>query len=274
MWWWGRAVGGLAVDAVGDEESRWWRSTLALVGFSHVTFSPVPVLAHTRVYPIREPHSHPPPQNADCVALFPAPLPRPGFYGRSLLEYSSCVPASACPGVDAAVVKQSYSALLQSGPTGAAQVQALVEEFFAVAGRLRGNSTAVCGPPCASAARPRSLQLSCAFMLNGFQFVGAFVAGGTAKWVKKLRLLTFPTQVEPGGNDTATSQALRRSLLGYLNVEAVDCAAGERVVWCACTALDPTVWLFGPCWHVQCAVHRKPAPLSSKHYAGSGGCFL
>jgi hypothetical protein len=82
-------------------------------------------------------------QNAECVALFPAPLPRPGFYGRSLLEYSSCVPATACPGIDAVAVEELYSTLLQSGLPGAIQVHALVEEFFAAAGNFTANNTVV-----------------------------------------------------------------------------------------------------------------------------------
>jgi hypothetical protein len=75
-------------------------------------------------------------QNAECVGLFPAPLPRQGFFTRSLQEYGSCVPAAACPGVDAGAVTASYRVLLESHSP---QVAALVEHFFLVASR---NSTA------------------------------------------------------------------------------------------------------------------------------------
>jgi hypothetical protein len=61
-------------------------------------------------------------QNAECVALFPVPLPRPGFYSASLTSFSSCVPASACPGVDAQRVAASLRALLQGGVSEQRQV--------------------------------------------------------------------------------------------------------------------------------------------------------
>ena len=44
-------------------------------------------------------------QNADCVSLFPAPLPHPGYYPVSLTDFVACIPASACPGIDAAGVQ-------------------------------------------------------------------------------------------------------------------------------------------------------------------------
>lgn len=61
-------------------------------------------------------------QNAACVAMFPVPLPLPGFYSSSLTSFSSCVPASACPGVDAQLVSATFRALLQGGPNELRQV--------------------------------------------------------------------------------------------------------------------------------------------------------
>ena len=61
-------------------------------------------------------------QNAACVALFPVPLPLPGFYSASLTSFSSCVPASACPGVDAQLVSTAFRALLLGGPNEQRQV--------------------------------------------------------------------------------------------------------------------------------------------------------
>ena len=61
-------------------------------------------------------------QNAVCVPLFPVPLPKPGFFSTSMTSFSSCVPASACPGVDAQLVSASYSALLLGGPNELRQV--------------------------------------------------------------------------------------------------------------------------------------------------------
>ncbi len=65
-------------------------------------------------------------QNAACVALFPIPVPLPGFYSTSLTQFSSCVPASACLGVDVQRVTASFSSLLLGG----------VEELRRVGGRL------------------------------------------------------------------------------------------------------------------------------------------
>jgi hypothetical protein len=53
-------------------------------------------------------------QNAECVALFPAPLPLPGFYASSLTEFPACVPSIACPGMDAPAVASAYTQLLGS----------------------------------------------------------------------------------------------------------------------------------------------------------------
>jgi hypothetical protein len=65
-------------------------------------------------------------QNAACVALFPVPVPLPGFYSTALTQFSSCVPASACLGVDVQRVTASFSSLLLGG----------VEELRQVGGTL------------------------------------------------------------------------------------------------------------------------------------------
>jgi hypothetical protein len=79
------------------------------------------------------------PRNADCVALFPAPLPRPGFYAVSLSDLQSCVPASACPGVDVDVVVTAYDRMLKEHPEA---LEALFQGFAA----LRTASNATAGP--------------------------------------------------------------------------------------------------------------------------------
>jgi hypothetical protein len=54
-------------------------------------------------------------QNADCVALFPMPLPRPGFFATSLTKMESCVPAAACPGVNSSAVSATFSKPVAAG---------------------------------------------------------------------------------------------------------------------------------------------------------------
>jgi hypothetical protein len=56
-----------------------------------------------------------PAQHAECVALFPQPLPMPGFYAASLTTFISCVPADACPGVSASAVAAAFSDPVASG---------------------------------------------------------------------------------------------------------------------------------------------------------------
>ncbi len=71
-------------------------------------------------------------QNAECLLLFPVPLPRPGFYSQSLAQFTSCVPAAACPGVDAVLVAAQYRSLLAGGPAAAPQLEAMLRQFFHV----------------------------------------------------------------------------------------------------------------------------------------------
>jgi hypothetical protein len=84
-------------------------------------------------------------QNAECLLLFPVPLPRPGFYSQSLAQFTSCVPAAACPGVDAATVAAQYRSLLAGGPVVAAQLKALLQQFFAVAASANASDDASVG---------------------------------------------------------------------------------------------------------------------------------
>ncbi len=49
------------------------------------------------------------------MALFPVPVPLPGFYSTSLTQFSSCVPASACPGVDVQRVTAALRNLMMGG---------------------------------------------------------------------------------------------------------------------------------------------------------------
>ncbi len=80
-------------------------------------------------------------QNAECLLLFPVPLPRPGFYSQSLALFTSCVPAAACPGVDAALVATQYHMLVAGGPTSAPQLEAMLQQFFRAATAGSTNAT-------------------------------------------------------------------------------------------------------------------------------------
>lgn len=75
------------------------------------------------------------PQNAECVALFPLPLPRPGFFANTWQNFTSCVPASACPGVDSTAVQAAFTTPALSG----------VLRMGALHSRAPGASTC---PPC------------------------------------------------------------------------------------------------------------------------------
>jgi hypothetical protein len=87
-------------------------------------------------------------QNAECLLLFPVPLPRPGFYSQSLAQFTSCVPAAACPGVDAVLVAAQYRSLLAGGPASAPQLEAMLQQFFLVAdaNATRNASVGGCEP--------------------------------------------------------------------------------------------------------------------------------
>jgi hypothetical protein len=187
-------------------------------------------------------------QNAECVALFPAPLPRPGFFALSLQQYGSCVPASACPGVDAPAVASAYARLLGAGPAGAGQVVALVEQFFlaAAANATSTNTSVRCPrarsavgplwgrpsagsvyraaplrhpPPspvgcCALPPPPLPLPCGCRPSCEFFSFRGGAV------------LCVCGAQEGGAGLDTDAASMLRASLLGFLSIAAEDCAPG------------------------------------------------
>ncbi len=80
-------------------------------------------------------------QNAECLLLFPVPLPRPGFYSQSLARFTSCVPAAACPGVDAVLVTAQYRSLLAGGAGTSMQLDAMLRQFFQVASAASANAT-------------------------------------------------------------------------------------------------------------------------------------
>jgi hypothetical protein len=67
-------------------------------------------------------------QNAECVNMFPVPLPRPGYFASSLTELQACVPPAACPGVTPTVVDAAYQQLLGSSSRDD-QVDRLLEWF-------------------------------------------------------------------------------------------------------------------------------------------------
>ncbi len=80
-------------------------------------------------------------QNAECLLLFPVPLPRPGFYSQSLAQFTSCVPAAACPGVDAVLVTAQYRSLLAGGAGTSLQLDAILRQFFQVASAASANAS-------------------------------------------------------------------------------------------------------------------------------------
>ncbi len=82
-------------------------------------------------------------QNAECLHLFPVPLPRPGFYSQSLVQFTSCVPAEACPGVDTALVDAQYRSMLVGGPDVSLRLDALLQHFFSVTNVTRNESVGV-----------------------------------------------------------------------------------------------------------------------------------
>jgi hypothetical protein len=53
-------------------------------------------------------------QNAECIALFPVPLPKPGYYAASPRDMIACVPPAACPGLDPGAVQEAYQRLLDA----------------------------------------------------------------------------------------------------------------------------------------------------------------
>jgi hypothetical protein len=57
-----------------------------------------------------------------------------------MVEFSSCVPASACPGVSADAVSASYRGLLASGVAGVPVLHALIERFFVAAAAFNASS--------------------------------------------------------------------------------------------------------------------------------------
>lgn len=70
-------------------------------------------------------------QNAVCLAMFPAPLPRPGFVGTTLTSFQSCVPALACPGVDASAVDAVVAKQLAGSSSDRSVFDSVVEDFMA-----------------------------------------------------------------------------------------------------------------------------------------------
>jgi hypothetical protein len=153
-------------------------------------------------------------QNAECLLLFPVPLPRPGFYSQSLAQFTSCVPAAACPGVDAVLVAAQYRSLLAGGPAAAPQLEAMLRQFFHVADANATRNASV-GGGCAvraSTLHPHHLRVC-----------------------TRYRCVRPPTPLgacavqlgENGGNVTMGLEALRHVLLGYLNVSTMDCTLGE-----------------------------------------------
>lgn len=71
-------------------------------------------------------------QRAECIDLFPVPLPKPGFYPSptSFTEFEACVPSTACPGVDAAAVADAYSVLLASVASGSRDMGTLLDALL------------------------------------------------------------------------------------------------------------------------------------------------
>jgi hypothetical protein len=97
-------------------------------------------------------------QNAACVAMFPAPLPRPGFFGTSLTDFEGCVPAAACPGVDERDVEAAVQRQLAGSASDRAALEAAIEAFLAGPGAnsslglngTAGDGNSVGAPPHAA----------------------------------------------------------------------------------------------------------------------------
>jgi hypothetical protein len=71
------------------------------------------------------------PSNAQCVALFPVPLPLPGFYPVSLAEFIACVPQVACAGVDVEEVRALVAQLRQGPGANASFLDLSLTQFYA-----------------------------------------------------------------------------------------------------------------------------------------------
>jgi hypothetical protein len=154
-------------------------------------------------------------QNSECLPLFPVPLPRPGFYGQSLTQFTSCVPAAACPGVDAAFVSSLYQAATPMQRT------AMLQQYFSVAYSANATSNFSVGAPRQARARPSCMcsHAACAPLCHDVLCRGLLCV-----------LCALILQVGSGGSNATTSiEGLRQTLLGYLNVTTVDCAPGECV---------------------------------------------
>ncbi len=93
------------------------------------------------------------PQNAECVALFPVPLPKPGYYAASPRDLLACVPPAACPGVDPDAVREAYQRLLDAGGDGIDQLLRLFNATgvsLVRAAVARGSANNASTPQCRS----------------------------------------------------------------------------------------------------------------------------
>jgi hypothetical protein len=83
------------------------------------------------------------PPNAQCIGLFPMPLPLPGFYPLSLTEFAACVPVKACVGVDADAVGALFRALLADSAQNAT-AQAMITTLLRVFSGVGSDEAPVC----------------------------------------------------------------------------------------------------------------------------------
>lgn len=91
------------------------------------------------------------PSSAQCVGLFPVPLPLPGFYPVSLTEFLACVPTTACAGVDVAEVRAMLAAS-QSSADASRVLERVLTQFLELRVGASGNSTVCLCVHCACAA--------------------------------------------------------------------------------------------------------------------------
>jgi hypothetical protein len=90
-------------------------------------------------------------QHASCLAYFPAPLPLPGFYETSLIDFTSCVPEDACPGIDVESVSTLFTKLLARETQEDAQILAALQQaFLDVGANFSSNSVSAPFPTSAS----------------------------------------------------------------------------------------------------------------------------
>lgn len=148
----------------------------------------------------------PMPQNAECVDMFPIPLPRPGYYPATLTDFVACVPPAACPGVEPVGVQAAYTRLLG---TGGPDLDNLLQRFYASR-----------PPPGAALVRTEAPAWA-----PDTRRHASIVHLSPPSPSNHLSLQALGNGSE--GTVGVSDVDLRVGAVGFLNVSAHDCAAGE-----------------------------------------------